>query len=369
MARTGEFIYLRTRGYLDIDHDTNQVRSFVCHNTLVDESEGKRLASEMKRKFAVMIQEMELAENDEDMPAVENPAQLERAIRNLITNLHSTSGQDEMVPSPADTLSSTDGHESDTNTNRSAKSPPLALIAPQATTIKTTISKSMNIVESASKGIRNHNAGKSPQNNDEQFSKPSPPIYRSKGSKSSDEERSVTSPSSPSTSRVVRRGKNIYDDDDSNEVVKIKEERIESRVPPLPTSSGYFEMDAPVCDSPSSYLQSVSSPLECKPFDLLQYNPTDSTVDPTQFLNSDVMRSQSGAKRQRFDDVNDCMTKRRLMCDSDSSETVASRNGDVTDEFEQKPTISMHHSCISRLTDPSLSEFDVNSIPHEGNKF
>lgn len=127
MARSGEFIYLRTRGFLDIDRETNQVRSFVCVNALVDEEEGKKLIFEMKKKFTIMIQETEISSNEPDVPAVENPVQLERAIISLITNLHPSNGS-ESVASP-ETQGSNDGHESDTN--RSVKSPPLEIIAPK----------------------------------------------------------------------------------------------------------------------------------------------------------------------------------------------------------------------------------------------
>lgn len=59
-------------------------------NTLVPEEEGKRLAREMKNKFSVLINQRELPAEDnvkEDDPGVEDPAKLERAIRNMITNL------------------------------------------------------------------------------------------------------------------------------------------------------------------------------------------------------------------------------------------------------------------------------------------
>lgn len=89
MARNGQFIYLRTRGYLEIDRDTNKVHSFCCINTLIPEEEGKRLVQEMKRKFSIIINPDEMPVSDSDELGVENPHQIERAIMNLITDLAS----------------------------------------------------------------------------------------------------------------------------------------------------------------------------------------------------------------------------------------------------------------------------------------
>lgn len=155
MSRTGEFIYLRTRGYLDIDRDTNQVRTFVCVNALVGEDEGKKLIREMKKKFTIMIQEAEISTNEPDVPAVENPAQLERAIISLITNLHhanaiGSSGSVSGLDASPEAQSSNDGHESDTN--RNVKSPPIELIPPKPSSIRTSIVRSMDVVGSSIKG-------------------------------------------------------------------------------------------------------------------------------------------------------------------------------------------------------------------------
>lgn len=395
MARTGEFIYLRTRGYLDIDRDSNQVRSFVCHNALVDEEEGKRLVREMKKKFAIMIQETDFAASDADVPAVENPAQLERAILSLITNLHNTptSSMDDMVPSPAETHYSTDGHESDTN--RSAKSPPLSLIPPKPSTIKTSISKSVNIVVSASKGILNYksNISSSTKNtaatssdmngdglsetvciNSTKFSRPSV-VQRAKGGTKPMEKLSQTSTMSSTSTASSSPSKS---DPFVGGVIKIKEEQTDTdlRVPPLPTSAGYFEMDS-CYDPPSQYMESVTSPLECKPFDLLTFNqrqsqtieyltsPVDGAQSPYQSqydqnvgigmaspsYSDASTRSQSGLKRTRSIEESDGVHKRRLY--SNSSSTI----DDSPDQFDIKPSLSLHDSCINQLTDPDLSEF------------
>lgn len=55
MTRTGDFIYLRTCGYLEVDsHGT--VESFVCVNTLVTEAEGQQLIRELKQRYSALIQ-------------------------------------------------------------------------------------------------------------------------------------------------------------------------------------------------------------------------------------------------------------------------------------------------------------------------
>lgn len=391
MARTGEFIYLRTRGYLDIDRDSNQVRSFVCHNALVDEEEGKRLVREMKKKFAIMIQETDFASSDADVPAVENPVQLERAILSLITNLHNTptSSVDDMVPSPADTHYSTDGHESDTN---HAKSPPLNLIPPKPSTIKTSITKSVNIVVSASKGILNYKSNMSKTTtttadtqsdsgedalsdtscvSSTKFSRPSV-VQRARGGSKSLEKLPQPAVASPAASLPHKSDPFV------GGVVEVKEEQPETelRVPPLPTSAGYFEMDA-CYDSPSQYMENVSSPRECKPFDLLGFtqqqqsqankflsSPGDGAQSPYQSqydqsagigmaspsYSDASTRPQSGLKRTLSIEESDGVHKRRLYSSSSTIE-------DSPDQYDIKPSLSLHTSCINQLKDPDLSEF------------
>ena len=186
MARTGQFIYLRTRGYLDIDRDSNQVRSFVCHNALVDEEEGKKLVREMKKKFAIMIQETEFSTNDAtDVPAVENPVQLERAILSLITNLHGNVEQTTVTATqtithtgttPRPAPSPNDQHyqsDQESESSRNAKSPPLSIIAPQPNTIKSSITKSVNVIVTASKGSLRFTDNQSPSDSEQESSQQS----------------------------------------------------------------------------------------------------------------------------------------------------------------------------------------------------
>lgn len=66
MTKNGQFIYMRTRGRLDVDDQSKAVTSFVCTNTVVDEYDGKQLIQMMKEKFR-------LSETDNnDTPPVED---------------------------------------------------------------------------------------------------------------------------------------------------------------------------------------------------------------------------------------------------------------------------------------------------------
>lgn len=145
MSRTGQFIYLKTRGCLEVDEKTRQVHSFVCVNSLVSDEEGRRLIREMKKKFSAIISEAELSAMESDVPAVENPQKLERAILNLITNLNNQTSYDD------DNISMISDSTTENDDGRRAKSPPLAIIAPK-TSIKPSIFKAVGVINHASKG-------------------------------------------------------------------------------------------------------------------------------------------------------------------------------------------------------------------------
>lgn len=154
MNRSGQFIYLKTRGFLEIDEKTNRVHSFVCINTLVNEEEGKRLIREMKRHFAVIIQQNELSavtNNSSDVPAIEEPQQLESAIMTLITNLRSSSSSsssanlDYNIPS----VESDYSVESESSSRSQQCATPLSYVPPQFNTIKSTVFKSADVLASA----------------------------------------------------------------------------------------------------------------------------------------------------------------------------------------------------------------------------
>lgn len=140
MSRTGQFIYLKTRGVLEVDDKTRQVHSFVCVNSLVSDDEGRRLIREMKKKFSAIISEAELSAMESNIAALENPEKLESAIRNLITNLNNQTSYDD------DNMSMVSDSTIETDDTRRTKSPPLALIAPKPNTIKNSISKAVAVI-------------------------------------------------------------------------------------------------------------------------------------------------------------------------------------------------------------------------------
>ncbi|XP_015429416.1 PREDICTED: hypoxia-inducible factor 3-alpha-like [Dufourea novaeangliae] len=97
LSKTGEFIYLRSHGYLEIDKDTQTVVSFFCINTLVSEEEGMQLVQEMKEKYSAMESELTLAmlQNKEGTNSLESSSgspvgDLEDAIQHLVDALPSS---------------------------------------------------------------------------------------------------------------------------------------------------------------------------------------------------------------------------------------------------------------------------------------
>ncbi|KAL6261686.1 hypothetical protein P5V15_006775 [Pogonomyrmex californicus] len=118
LTKTGEFIYLRTHGYLEYDKDTQTVESFVCVNTLVSEEEGIQLIKEMKRRYSAtvsassrgLIRNVDINLSIEMNPtsqssnprcSIEDASQLEDAITHLISDLPSPAvSEDRFSPSP-----------------------------------------------------------------------------------------------------------------------------------------------------------------------------------------------------------------------------------------------------------------------------
>lgn len=70
MTKNGQFIYMRTRGCLDVDQSTRAVTSFVCTNTVVPEREGKQLIKMMKKKFNLMVNNNEESPQEEEIKGV-----------------------------------------------------------------------------------------------------------------------------------------------------------------------------------------------------------------------------------------------------------------------------------------------------------
>lgn len=310
MARTGQFIYLRTRGYLDIDRDTNQVRSFVCHNTLVDEDEGKRLVNEMKKKFAIMIQETEFSTTDTEAAGVENPDQIVDAVLSLVTDLH---GSDDHRITATEPSKHTDSNDLD----RNVKSPPLAIIAPNASTIKSSITKSVTVIGSASKCMQYNTRRSDDSSSDidsdvENQKRWRPSVVLVQASSTSETISPLHMRDSASSSSYPLGG------EPSTMIPKpmIKEE-VNDRVPPLPTSEGYFD-DVRYRKSPHS--SAASSPAEFKPFVFSTHCapsfPPPHMIDSQSFLASkvsgaDLQLGRNDMKRARFDDDYESESKRR----------------------------------------------------------
>lgn len=139
MSRTGQFIYLRTRGRLEIDEETRQVHSFVCVNSLVSDEEGRRMTREMKKKFSAIISEAELSAMESNIAALEHPVKLESAILNLITNLNNRASYDD------DNISLVSDSTIDAEDTR-RRSPPLSIIPPKLNSIKTSITKAVAVL-------------------------------------------------------------------------------------------------------------------------------------------------------------------------------------------------------------------------------
>ena len=112
-SKTGESIYLRTHGYLEVDKDSQIAVSFVCINTLVSEEEGIKLMNQMKKRFSATISETMRAmiQNGDDASidlgsdsqhsrsSVEDPSQLEDAITYLVSDLSSPLPEDRLTAS------------------------------------------------------------------------------------------------------------------------------------------------------------------------------------------------------------------------------------------------------------------------------
>ncbi|XP_015125703.1 hypoxia-inducible factor 1-alpha isoform X2 [Diachasma alloeum] len=113
LSKTGEFIYLRTHGYLEMDTKTGTFESFVCVNTLVKAEEGEKLIREMKDRYAATLHDMAgglfdpemLNPQAESAPSVEDPTQLEGVILQLISDLSAPIPVDGRIsPGPAPDL-------------------------------------------------------------------------------------------------------------------------------------------------------------------------------------------------------------------------------------------------------------------------
>ncbi|XP_017052238.1 uncharacterized protein LOC108095586 [Drosophila ficusphila] len=153
LSRNGRFIYLHTKGFLEIDRGSNKVHSFLCVNTLLDEKAGRQKVQEMKEKFSTIIKaEMPTQSSSPDLPASQAPQQLERIVLYLIENLQkSVDSGDAVGGQPMESLMD-DGYSSPANTLTleelapSPTAPTLALVPPAPSLVKNSISKSVSVV-------------------------------------------------------------------------------------------------------------------------------------------------------------------------------------------------------------------------------
>ncbi|EDW78400.2 uncharacterized protein Dwil_GK16199 [Drosophila willistoni] len=172
-TRNGNIIYLQSKGYLEIDKETNKVHSFVCVNTLLDEEEGKRRVQEMKKKFSVIIKTQIPTQSAIDVPASEHPAQLEKAVLRLIQNLQKSASDDDTDQHDHHGSSSSSMSQARLNATHhsmsSSKTPPLALVPPETASVKSSIFNSVNVVNiTAAKHLRgiHSNSVKSPNSSE-----------------------------------------------------------------------------------------------------------------------------------------------------------------------------------------------------------
>ncbi|XP_068139753.1 aryl hydrocarbon receptor nuclear translocator homolog [Drosophila tropicalis] len=178
LSRNGRFIYLQTKGFLEIDKSTNKVHSFLCVNTLLDEQSGKRKVQEMKNKFSTIIKADIPTHTSPDLPASKAPQQLERIVLYLIENLqksaagqqqqqhqqqqhHQQQNQRQSSVEPMEIMD--DGYSSPASTattltleelSPSPLPPQLALVPPAPSSVKHSITQSVNVVNTAARNLQ-----------------------------------------------------------------------------------------------------------------------------------------------------------------------------------------------------------------------
>ncbi|XP_033169569.1 uncharacterized protein LOC117146999 [Drosophila mauritiana] len=152
LSRNGRFIYLHTKGFLEVDRGSNKVHSFLCVNTLLDEEAGRQKVQEMKEKFSTIIKaEMPTQSSSPDLPASQAPQQLERIVLYLIENLQKSVDSAETVGGQGMESLMDDGYSSPANTLTleelaPSPTPALALVPPAPSSVKSSISKSVSVV-------------------------------------------------------------------------------------------------------------------------------------------------------------------------------------------------------------------------------
>ncbi|XP_052872443.1 aryl hydrocarbon receptor nuclear translocator homolog [Anopheles cruzii] len=350
MSRTGDFIYLKTRGYLEVDSDTKVVQSFVCINTLVSDEEGQRMVREMKRKFSVIVAGADELPDESGEPAVENAKQIEEAVFNLITDLQPDSEDKLLMTMPASPANSCkSGVFGDGSSGQ------LAIVAPEKSSVMSAIVKSINVVSIAAKTMRESGRSSataghewSPMSGDQQCSNGSSSSSSSSGGTStnmgspSTPHRTAISPSppvlSPSGSAPGQRATVLQKGDRSQQMGGSPGP--EQRVPPLPTSEHYFtqpfspstggaSVPLPVL-SPASSLHSQRSNAH-SPYSGVPSPPTFSSVRTTSVLkrtysNSSINSLHSSENFAELGEVGGGDNSKRSKPNAGSSELGACYN-------------------------------------------
>lgn len=145
IARNGEFIYLRTTGFLDIDHE-NQVGSFVCRNTLVSEDEGVYRIRKMKERFDMIIKEESLSTSSDCVvrgPVTEK--EMEHAVINMLPH------QSEASTSEGESSASIELFPIGNYHNERSLKSPLNYRVPKPETILEPICRSVRVIEASTR--------------------------------------------------------------------------------------------------------------------------------------------------------------------------------------------------------------------------
>ncbi|XP_049827816.1 uncharacterized protein LOC126267043 isoform X3 [Schistocerca gregaria] len=64
VTKNGQYIYMRTRGYLEFAHGSKDVETFLCINTLLSKEEGEDGLREMKQRFSAYVSALRAAGAD-----------------------------------------------------------------------------------------------------------------------------------------------------------------------------------------------------------------------------------------------------------------------------------------------------------------
>lgn len=68
LSKNGEFVYMKTHGYLELNPNEDTIESFICVNTLVSADEGKKEIIKMRERFTPLIR----SESEPGIAAITN---------------------------------------------------------------------------------------------------------------------------------------------------------------------------------------------------------------------------------------------------------------------------------------------------------